>query len=83
MIFPFPDYKPILDILKLKLYGIKLEFYLDNQNLKNSLTYYKYNKEETERTIQRVIKKMIFYQNKSLIIKDLQYSISREKWKYN
>lgn len=76
MVFPFPDYKQILEILKLKLYGVKLEFHLDNQNLKNSLTYYKYNKEDTERTIQRAIKKMILNQNESLTIQDLEYSIS-------
>lgn len=80
MQFPFPDYKQILDILKLKLHGVKLEFNFDNQQLKNSLTYYKYSKADIERIIQRAIKNMILCHNESLTIKDFGYSLSREKF---
>mgnify|MGYP001799533636 CR=1 FL=1 len=75
--FPIPDKKQLLQILELKLRGIRRQFELDDRELLNSLIGL--SGADIERIIRRAIKRLILRNQEFLTIKDLKNSLEREK----
>lgn len=75
--FPIPDDKQLLQILELKLRGIRRQFELDDRVLLESLIGL--SGADIERIIRRAVKRMILKNQEFLTIKDLKNSLEREK----
>jgi SpoVK/Ycf46/Vps4 family AAA+-type ATPase len=75
--FPLPNEEQLIQILKLKLRGIRRQFELDDKELLNSFTAL--SGADIERVIRRAIKRMILRNQEFLTVKDLKKSLEREK----
>jgi len=77
--FPLPNEIQLVEILKLKLRGIRRQFELDDEKLLNS--FIDLSGADVERVIRRAIKRMILKNQEFLSIKDIKTSLEREKLK--
>jgi len=75
--FPLPNEDQLVQILKLKLRGIRRQFELDDKELLTSLMGL--SGADVERVVRRAIKRMILKNQEFLTIKDLKKSLEREK----
>jgi SpoVK/Ycf46/Vps4 family AAA+-type ATPase len=75
--FPFPSEEQLIQILKLKLRGIRRQFELDDKELLNS--FIGLSGADIERVVRRAIKRMILRNQEFLTVKDLKKSLEREK----
>jgi SpoVK/Ycf46/Vps4 family AAA+-type ATPase len=75
--FPLPTEDQIIQILKLKLRGIRRQFELDDQELLS--IFLGLSGADIERVVRRSVKRMILRNQEFLNIKDLKKSLEREK----
>jgi SpoVK/Ycf46/Vps4 family AAA+-type ATPase len=75
--FPLPTEDQIIQVLKLKLRGIRRQFELDDQELLS--IFLGLSGADIERVVRRSVKRMILRNQEFLTIKDLKKSLEREK----
>lgn len=74
--FPVPDKQQLIQILKLKLRGIRRQFEPDDKELLNAFTGL--SGADIDRVVRRAIKHMILRSQEFLTIKDLNTALERE-----
>jgi ATP-dependent 26S proteasome regulatory subunit len=75
--FPLPNQDQLVQILQLKLRGIRRQFELDDKDILDD--FVGLSGADIERIIRRAIKRMILRNQEFLTIKDLKKSLEREK----
>jgi SpoVK/Ycf46/Vps4 family AAA+-type ATPase len=75
--FPLPSKDQLIQILQLKLRGIRRQFEIEEEELLDSLI--NLSGADVERIIRRSIKRMILRNQEFLTIKDIKKSLEREK----
>jgi len=75
--FPLPNSSQLINILKLKLRGVRRQFELDDKEILNS--FIGLSGADVERVIRRAVKRMILRNQEFLTTKDIKKSLEREK----
>jgi SpoVK/Ycf46/Vps4 family AAA+-type ATPase len=75
--FPLPNSSQLINILKLKLRGVRRQFELDDKEILNS--FIGLSGADVERVVRRAVKRMILRNQEFLTTKDIKKSLEREK----